>query len=58
MDPDALLQRLLDLTKRPLLNGLDAEELAAGIENLDQWIRGGGFMPARWKGTQDDNPND
>lgn len=53
MDPDANLAEQLDSARR-ILSGeyanLDfhAERLAELVIALDEWIRGGGFVPSRW----------
>lgn len=55
MDPNALLARLRDLSARILnvqdgsseetLDEDDAFALAEGFQNLDDWLRKGGFSP-------------
>jgi hypothetical protein len=30
----------------------DAEELAEAIQNLDEWITNGGFLPREWERTR------
>lgn len=54
MDPDECLKNLLALAKR--IRDEDpatGEEnpgvvLAEGLEDLDEWVRKGGFLPERW----------
>jgi len=53
MDPDELLRKLLEISKLGLeangLEGDDVMELVEGVQNLDQWLEKGGFLPARWE---------
>jgi len=54
MDPDKALDLLLATAKFLLEGEADdmfeesAEELAQQVLMLDEWIRGGGFLPAAW----------
>ena len=52
MDPNANLEEQLRLANR-FANGkgdfMEAERLAELVLALDEWIRGGGFIPAAWK---------
>lgn len=56
MDPNATLYRMLDRA-RAIIAAIDegsenvaddANELAEAVENLDEWIRRGGFLPDAW----------
>ena len=52
MDPDELLRKLLELSMQVCRNPSfesGAVELAEGIQNLDQWLEKGGFLPIRWE---------
>lgn len=57
MDPDAALARIRDTRKRfdeAERDGLNttalilAQELAEAIEDLDDWLSKGGFLPKDW----------
>jgi hypothetical protein len=61
MDPDAALERLRELASE-ITGRTDGEsydymeitadlgnELAETFENLDEWIKKGGFLPKEWK---------
>ena len=57
MDPNATLENLRDLAcKVFLVAPCDlprvADELAAGFEALDTWLKGGGFQPDDWDGSR------
>ena len=43
MDPDACLARFLDAC-----NDDDRQEAIAALEDLQEWLRTGGFLPKRW----------
>ena len=43
MDPDACLARFLDACHDD-----DREEAIAALEDLQEWLRKGGFLPKRW----------
>jgi hypothetical protein len=58
MDPNALLERLREIVV--ILDNEDADEqpadhdallveLVEGFQNLDEWIRKGGFLPSSWE---------
>jgi len=53
MDPDAALQQLREyynLAQDGLMTGdTDAMEIAEVFDDLDNWITGGGFLPAEWQ---------
>jgi hypothetical protein len=58
MDPDKLLDRLLMLANEVLVLPLDApnvdragiaDDLAAGVVNLHDWLRKGGALPVKWQ---------
>ena len=54
MDPNANLEEQLELAHKLLLcdygeRPFDAERLAELVVALDEWIRKGGFLPARWR---------
>ena len=54
MDPNATLDSLRDLARKAFLVApcdlpVVADELAAGFEALDDWIKRGGFLPDDWK---------
>jgi hypothetical protein len=53
MDPNATLARIRALVAqardRGPLDGDDAEELAALVEALDEWLTRGGFLPVDWQ---------
>lgn len=65
MDPEACLQRALDRARAVMAaidEGGDADdatigaailhdanELAEAVQNLDEWLRGGGFLPRAWE---------
>lgn len=54
MDPDAALEELRRLAKENLRDTCatfaraDSERLSELVLALDDWIRGGGFLPAAW----------
>jgi alkyl hydroperoxide reductase subunit AhpC len=45
MDPNAALQELLAIAGAA---ERDPDRMAELVEALDGWLRGGGFLPARW----------
>ena len=56
MDPNACLTEMVRLATAVLSddgptmeNAIDAAALAEHVIALDQWLRGGGFLPARWE---------
>jgi hypothetical protein len=49
MDPDAALEELLRLAR---INAEYGERWAELVLGLDEWIRGGGFLPQRWQEGQ------
>jgi hypothetical protein len=59
MDPDVCLREAREIAERvqkayddPDGNGVDqddANQLAAHVVALDDWLRKGGFLPAAWK---------
>jgi len=67
MDPDKTLEELLELANA-VLSGtcpegfhecdagdaleMQADQLAEGIQNLHEWISGGGFLPAKWQAAR------
>jgi len=51
MDPDANLRRQLAIAQAVVHSDADdptLNELAELVIALDEWIRAGGFSPARW----------
>ena len=38
--------------EHPTYENQEADSLAAGILDLDEWIRSGGYQPARWTGKR------
>lgn len=50
MDPNKVLDEMLRLAGR-IISGeeTDGLELAEAVENLDEWITHGGFLPTRWE---------
>ncbi len=58
MDPDACLAEIRRLVTQsheagPDFGRTEAWRLAELIESLDDWIRGGGFLPRAWSLAQD-----
>jgi hypothetical protein len=54
MDPDANLRELLNLA-RTRVQGVDDTEVCRMAElvlALDDWIRGGGFLPRSWRNAR------
>lgn len=55
MDPDAVLQQLRELAAQILANASEesdvAVELAEKVAELEQWLTGGGFLPASWNSS-------
>lgn len=57
MDPNATLEELRDLADDVLRklwtdmgpSDTDIELLASAVQNLDGWIRNGGFLPTDWE---------
>lgn len=58
MDPNATLTHLRAMAQDVLrqidvdgegVSTVDVEELASMVQNLDQWIRSGGFLPTDWE---------
>lgn len=56
MDPNECLKVILDRAREIVENSdtnysvasCDALELAESVQNLDEWIRDGGFLPDAW----------
>lgn len=54
MDVDATLARIRELTAEidtrelTLAQSSELVELVELVEALDEWLTGGGFLPARW----------
>lgn len=65
MDPNATLKEIVQLASNilathdeygPMLDTADqGADLAEHVQNLDQWIRKGGFLPQQWATTQERN---
>lgn len=57
MDPNVCLEILLRMAKRvndthlDMMDKYEAQMLAEYVLALDEWIKGGGFMPSRWDPT-------
>jgi hypothetical protein len=53
MDPDVALARIRHLAAKVLQDdpGWNEAELAMTVQDLDTWIRAGGFLPADWAET-------
>ncbi len=52
MDPDANLHEqiyLAEIIKTVRVTQAEAERLAELVLALDAWIKGGGFLPKRWR---------
>jgi hypothetical protein len=52
MDPNAALARIQELVREILDNELasdEAVELAEAVDDLDEWIGSGGFIPTEWR---------
>jgi hypothetical protein len=50
MDPNALLERLREIAAASWSADHDALiEFVEGFQNLDEWIRRGGFLPSAWE---------
>jgi hypothetical protein len=56
MDPNVTLAEIRELinkwqadTQGEIAGDHFAEELVEKIDNLDRWIRAGGFLPADWR---------
>lgn len=51
MDPNQTLRELLHIARKVLSRpgtDDDADDLAARVVDLDEWLVKGGFFPARW----------
>lgn len=51
MDPNACLLKIRELTEDIMANGVNEDkalELAQAIEDLDNWLIVGGFLPIDW----------
>lgn len=58
MDPNTVLENMLALAKQIIkrddadddgtTQDPEAAELAAAVQDLDEWLRKGGFLPSRW----------
>lgn len=58
MDPDICYQKIKNLIEELNEHGASrydqtlydlSHELVSSFEDLDEWIRGGGFLPEEWK---------
>lgn len=57
MDPDVTLAEIIDLARGDLEQyGDEVHELAAKVLALNDWILGGGFLPAAWQATAGAGP--
>lgn len=55
MDPDVMLEQIRDRVSDLLSDNIysgPAMRLAEQVEELDEWITQGGFLPAAWKQAQ------
>ena len=58
MDPNAVLANMREFAAKILASEAEdgresfaAVDLAAAVENLDTWLKGGGFLPSEWNST-------
>lgn len=53
MDPNATLENIRQLYRLVQSSPEDAldfgDELAEAVQNLDEWLTNGGFLPAEWE---------
>lgn len=63
MDPNATLRLLRDAINRSVIAGMrrDREDetdalldIREHVENLDRWLKGGGFLPDDWRPAPDE----
>lgn len=55
MDPDRLREELLELARVVLIKAdmpFEAWQLAAKVQDLDEWLQRGGFPPVAWRKDQ------
>jgi hypothetical protein len=66
VDPTANLKAQLKLANRILravdsnneIDTYDCSELAELVLALDEWIVGGGFLPERWEGDEEEDEDE